>query len=191
MTTALMVLLAVLGLLSVPLSLNYRLHWLRTLNGECRLRWLFGLVNVNIPISTERKQVAVQRARARQPKKRGSFKPVNALRQAEFRRRLARFAKALWRAIDRERLRLHARIGLGDPADTGQLWAVLGPLSAWLSNLRAVSVSIEPDFIESVLEVNSSGRIRLVPLQLLYLLLGLLLSPAFWVGLRQARPTTS
>ena len=78
-------------------------------------------------------------------------------------------------------------LGLGDPADTGQLWALMGPVSALSSNLRDAAVHIEPDFNEATLEVDGSGEIRIVPLEFLYLGCGLLVSPSFWRGARLLR----
>ena len=91
----------------------------------------------------------------------------------------------MWRSINREDLRLRARVGLGDPADTGQLWAIVGPISGML----AVSdeVVIEPDFVDAVFEFDGSGRLSLVPLHVIATLIGLLFSPAVWRGVRASR----
>jgi hypothetical protein len=70
------------------------------------------------------------------------------------------------------------RLGMGDPADTGRLWALLGPLNAAADNLRHAEVQIEPDFADSSLEFQFDGRLRVVPLQLVALATGFALSPA-------------
>lgn len=99
------------------------------------------------------------------------------LGQPAFRRRVLRLIGDLVRATRPRELRVRARLGLGDPADTGRLWAVVGPLSAAARSLRDADVSIEPEFIEPALELDVRGRVRLVPLRLLGLAIAFALSP--------------
>lgn len=79
------------------------------------------------------------------------------------------------------------RLGLGDPADTGQLWGLLGPVAALLSNLQGARLELEPEFMDAVFELEGSGTIRFVPLQLLVLVAALMLSPSIWQGVRFMR----
>ena len=104
---------------------------------------------------------------------------------------MIRFIHELWHAIQKRDVSLRIRIGLDDPADTGQLWAILGPVAGMLANVRQASIEIEPEFSVSTFELDSSGTIRIIPLQLLYLILALLLSPAVWRGIRQMRKAAS
>ena len=69
------------------------------------------------------------------------------------------------------------RLGLGDPADTGRLWAVVGPLSAAAQGLRGAEVRIEPEFMDSVLEFRAQGRLLVAPLQVMALAVSFALSP--------------
>ena len=69
------------------------------------------------------------------------------------------------------------RLGLGDPADTGRLWAIVGPLSVAAQGIRSARVRVEPAFMEAVLEFDARGRMRLVPVQFLALAIGFALSP--------------
>ncbi|MDJ0779798.1 MAG: DUF2953 domain-containing protein [Gammaproteobacteria bacterium] len=191
-TAALIILLLLLALLAVPVSLDYRFSWQRKLEGRAVLRWLFGLVRVQLLPCAERQpfppQVPPAGPSVEQAKTSGEkYNPLPALRQKDFRQRLLRFARDLWRALHKRDLRLRVRIGLGDPADTGQLWALCGPLSGWLQTVEDASIELEPEFMDAVFEVDSSGRLSVIPLRLLYLALGLLVSPPFWRGLRQMR----
>ncbi len=182
--TALVLLL--LALLMVPVDLSYRLEWRRGFDAEFRLLWLFGLVDTRFVPTPEEQPVAAAEE-SRQESARHKLRPLAAIRQKSFRRRLLRFAGDTWRAIRKRDLYLRARVGLGDPADTGQLWALLGPLSGWLASLDDAAIELEPEFADAVFEVDSGGRVSLIPLQFLYLALGLLLSPSIWQGLRQMR----
>jgi hypothetical protein len=107
------------------------------------------------------------------------------LRVRAFRRRVLRFARDCWKAL-RARVDLRARIGLGDPADTGELWALLGPLSALLGMLTPSSIIIEPEFDDATFEFHSSGELRVIPLQFAWLVLSLACSPGIWRGVRAA-----
>ena len=191
-------LLAIVALLAVPVTLSFRVSWQRAFRGSVKLGWLFGLVRVRLPSakpkpdsSGERKSARKKLAR-KKPVKAASGKksgPVAAIRWKPFRQRIVRFVGAVWRAIHKRDLKLRIRIGLGDPADTGQLWAVVGPVSGLLANSREASIEIEPEFIDPVFELDSSGSIRVIPLQLVYLVLGLLLSPSVWQGVKRMRAT--
>ena len=190
LSATLIVLLASIALLAVPVTLSYRLNWQRKLEGEANLRWLFGLVRVRLaPPRAGRSADGEKRSEeSTEPKpKRKKLRPLAALRQKAFRGRVLRFVRDLWRALRKRDLSLRIRVGLGDPAETGQLWALLGPLSALLANIEDTSIELEAEFVDAVFEVDSRGNLSVIPLQLLYLVLGLLCSPPFWRGMRHMR----
>lgn len=171
-----------LALLAVPLELAFsvRRHGGRR-EGRGSLRWLFGLVRVRLGGPGERVRAgpgrpAARRPRARRPRRGGGgARRMLALVQVEgFGSRLLRLARDLFRRIRIQELSLRIRLGLDDPADTGRLWAVVGPL-AMLPGLRRVA--IEPEFAAETCELDGRGRIRIVPLRLLSVLLRFALSP--------------
>ena len=173
----------VLLVLAVPVDVEFRLEGIEPFTGEVGVRWLFGLVWFRIPGSrvgkpTPRPEAKPKAARVRaRPKARGRHRDVlAALRQAAFRRRVYRLVRGLVRAVHLHRLRLLMRLGLGDPADTGRLWAVVGPLNA-VAQLRNAELRIEPEFVDPVLEFQADGRLLLVPLRLLILAIAFALSP--------------
>jgi hypothetical protein len=173
----------VLLVLAVPVDVEFRLEGIEPFTGEVGVRWLFGLVRFRIPgprvgKPTPRPEAKPKAARVRaRPKARGRHRNVlAALRQAAFRRRVYRLVRDLVRAVHLHRLRLLMRLGLGDPADTGRLWAVVGPLNA-VAQLRNAELRIEPEFMDPVLEFQADGRLLLVPLRLLILAIAFALSP--------------
>lgn len=179
-------------LLAVPVTLTYQFSWKETLSANLRLNWAFGLVRADVsPDLAKTGPDEPEAARERAPRRRKSTgKKTNfmaAIRQPSFRRRLLRFVRDLWRAIHKKNVQLMIRIGLGDPADTGQLWAAVGPLSGVLARVRDVRITIMPDFLDSTFEVDSSGTIRVIPLQFATLALGLLFSPSIWRGIMLMR----
>jgi len=175
---ALTVLLALVLLLAVPVAVAVRLQGVEAFGGRITVRWLFGLVRFAVQIPGSAKANARHAPRARRGKRGtgGSFLAV--LRQAAFRRRVYRLLKDLVAAAHVRRLNLRMRLGLGDPADTGRLWALMGPLNAGANNLRNARVQIEPEFMDPVFEFQLDGRLLVVPLQLVALALGFALSPA-------------
>lgn len=175
-----------IALLAVPVSLRFRIHWRETLQEDVHLIWGFGLVRVRIPLKKvvaaphEQKRVR-RRARATRPN------VLDALRDRSFRRRVMRFAGDLLRSVQKKDVRLRLRVGLDDPAETGWLWAVLGPIAGFAAMLRDISIRLEPEFLEPAFELDTSGTIRLIPIYAIGLTLLLLLSPAFWRGMRRLR----
>ena len=136
---------------------------------------------IKLDIYEKERPIGIQRQKAnlrRKSKSRGSgLNFIGVLKQAAFRRRAYRFVTDLLRATHLHDLQLWARLGLGDPADTGRLWVVVGPLSAAAQHVRSAHVHIEPEFMEPVFELRAAGRLRLIPLQFLGLLVAFALSP--------------
>ena len=181
--TALALAFAILiGLLAVPLELQFRLSSGEGLEQRVRLVWAFGLARFSLPSGrTKPDKDAPGKARAKTRRRSRSRsrtrRALDVLRNELLRRRVLRYLADVWSAIKKRDMHVHARIGLGDPADTGQLWAVAGPVAAALSNIRDATVNIQPDFDDDVLELDTSGTITAMPLQLIGLTLLLLMSP--------------
>jgi hypothetical protein len=173
-------------LLAVPVAAAFRFEGFERFGGEVEVRWLFGWVQFRIGMAPGHDQMPPRDGAPREAKKPAADHPPRGggrralalLRQAPFRRRVRRLLQDLVAAAHLDRLRLDLRLGLGDPADTGRLWAFVGPLAAMTRNLRGAEVRIEPEFMDPVLEFRAEGRMRLVPLQVLALAIVFALSPA-------------
>jgi hypothetical protein len=179
-------------LLAVPVTVTYQFSWQEAPRADVRLNWAFGLVRADVsPNQSKAKrdnaEAAGKEAAGRRKSTGRRAAIVAGIRQPAFRRRILRFVSDLWHAIRKKNVELLLRLGLGDPADTGQLWAALGPLSGIFANRRDIRVSIEPDFLDATLEVEGSGAIRVVPLQIVIIVLGLLVSPPIWRGVLAMR----
>lgn len=182
-------LMLLLGLLAIPVVLDFRIAWDKVLSDDVRLRWAFGLVRFRVRLKGARQERPQKPARKPRPRSRSWSRGRDLLRAARdeaLRRRMRRLIGDLWRAVGKRDLRLRIRIGLGDPADTGRLWAAVGPIRGMLASLPA-DVDIEPDFVDSTLAVDASGGIRVVPLRLVFLGVALFASPPVWRGLRRMR----
>lgn len=159
-------------LLAVPIGVAFRVEGIEAFNGHIAIRWMFGLVRFKF------RMPGAAKVRVKPGKRNGRPRVLALLRQAAFRRRAYRLVADLARAAHLRQLHLRLRLGLGDPADTGRLWAVLGPLNAVAQNLRNADVQIEAEYMEPVFEFQADGRLLLIPLQLLILAIGFALSPA-------------
>ncbi len=91
----------------------------------------------------------------------------------------------LGHAIHCRRCFVRARVGLDDPADTGRLWGIIGPLTSALYRSR-LDVEVSPVFHGPELAFQGAAEVRVVPLQLLGTLLSFGLSPATWRVVRPA-----
>lgn len=187
MTTLLVitgVLAVLLALLAVPVDLAFQLKGIEELQGQFSVQWLFGLLRFRTVIPGSRKTAPAPKPKHSEEKpergrdkrrKRPDF--IAVLKQPAFRQRIYRFVKDVILAAHLQRLHLTLRLGLGDPADTGRLWAVMGPLSAMAENLRNARVRIEPEFMAERFEFDAGGKMRLIPLQLVMLTVAFALSP--------------
>lgn len=168
-------------LLAVPVDVAFRFEGIEAFEGQMTIRWLFGLVRFRIRmpgVGEPRPEPQAAKARRTSDRRSGRAQALAVLRIATFRRRVYRLAADLFRALHPRGLRLKMRLGLGDPADTGRLWAFVGPLNVMAQSLCDACVQIEPEFMDPVLEFQAEGRLLLVPLQLLMLAIGFALSPS-------------
>ena len=179
MALAAAVVLALALLLAAPVGVAFSVRGIDAFDGRITVRWLFGLVRFAIRIPGTAKPAPTRpKARAKRGKRGAGRRMLAVLRQAEFRRRVFRLLKDLVAATHPRGVSLRMRLGLGDPADTGRLWALVGPLNAAAGNLRGVEVQIEPEFMDPLFEFHLAGRLLVVPLQLVALAIAFALSPA-------------
>jgi hypothetical protein len=188
------ILLTLLLVLAVPITVAFKVDRLKEIKGQVSFYWLFGLVRFRIGFPSIPK---AEPEHKRKPKKKtgkhktgGNARRVFALlKRSAFRQHGVRFVKDVLRAIHAHDLYLRLRIGLDDPADTGRLWALVGPIAGVAINLRSAEVRIEPEFLAPVFEVKSHGELRLIPLQFIALVTAFIVSPTTlhaWRTLRQS-----
>ena len=185
----------VLSLLAVPVTVAFRVEHIKGIRGQVSFRWLFGLVRYRAAMPDAGRAESHDKVRiAGKVRKRGKGSGARGIlrlmRQSEFRRRFARLVRAVLRTIQARDLYLHLRIGLGDPADTGRLWALFGPIAGLAGSLRGAEIRLEPEFSDPVLELESHGEFRLVPLQIVALTAFFAASPSTlraWHSMREGQ----
>lgn len=160
-----------IAVLSVPVELLFDIRHEATWRASVRVRWMFGLLN--LPLDGG-KDAAKRPAKKKDSKTSGVSRLWRVILDSGFRRRFARFLRDTLVALRPRDLWLRLRLGLDDPADTGMLWSVIGPLTAW----APARLDVAPVFPGPAFEMASHGRVRIIPAQLLGLMAGLALSPA-------------
>ena len=134
-----------------------------------RLSWLFGLVSREI---TGEKEKPPDKKRAAKGKKKRGRRDTRViftiLRTKGLLRRLKDLIiKGIFSHLKARDLVADFKIGLGDPADTGFLFALIGPAAAFLGSSHRHQIRLEPSFGEdAVLQGYSRGTIRLRPIRL-------------------------
>lgn len=177
-------LVGLVALLAIPIDVVFAVQRDERFEGRVTIGWLFGLARVPVgPPHARAKPKKAKPARVH----RGPHRPhkVSAMLRSEgFLRRLVRLLRRLAGRIHVRRLRLYLRLGLDDPADTGQLWGVVGPL-AWAAPVpTGADLAIEPEFTGATFQFNGEGAVRIVPIEILALLIAFALSPVTWRALR-------
>lgn len=154
-------------LLCVPLDVALRMDVYGKPEFRLRLSWLFGLVSREI---SGEKEKPPEKKGAVIGKKRLRWRDVSftftMLRTRGLLKRLKDLMiKGVLRHLKLRDLVADFRIGLGDPADTGLLFALIGPATAFMGGSHRVR--IEPSFGDDAkLQGYSRGTVRLRPIQL-------------------------
>lgn len=174
-------LLGVLALAAIPVEVAFRVEFRpgqRAVHGT--LYWLFGLVELPLGNRDAQRHTAHEgkkMARRHHGKRTGVRRLMAVLRVEGFAWRLLRLIQDLLRRLQIRELSLEAYLGMDDPADTGRLWAAIGPLVAIMAS-PAAHIVIAPQFSARVFEVDAKTRIRVIPIQLLSVMLIFVLTPS-------------
>jgi hypothetical protein len=160
--------------LSIPLDLAFRLDVHGRPKFSLRLVWLFGLVSKDL------KRGKKKPSKRKPRKRRGGRGIFRILRTKGLLRQLKALVMDILGCLKIRDLSIDFRVGLDNPADTGLLFATIGPSLIFLSPSVRRSISIKPSFeVEAVLEGYAQAAVRLRPIRLLVPLLRFVFSLAF------------
>jgi len=133
-----------------------------------RLLWLFGLVSRDI--TGKKKEAAGKKAAVTGGKKRrwaDAGTAYRVLRTRGLLRHIKEFIKGVFPCFRFREIAADFTIGLGNPADTGLMFAVIGPATAFLGSSRSHRIRIEPYFGDNaVFRGHSHSTVRLRPIRL-------------------------
>jgi hypothetical protein len=169
-----------IALLAIPVDVKFSVRLHDGFVGRAMVAWMFGLVRLPMPSKTGKPSPLEPSPKTRKGKPwyKGSRSMVTMLRSEGFWPRLLRFASDILNVVQVRILRLRVRLGLEDPADTGQLWAFVGPLTAILAEARGTDIGIEPDFERAFLSMDGSAELRVIPIRALVVVIPFIGSPA-------------
>jgi hypothetical protein len=170
----------VIALLAIPVDVKFSVRWHERFSARVMIAWMFGLVRLPMPSTTGKpsRQEPSPKTRKGKPLYKGSRSMVTMLRSEGFWPRLLRFASDILNVMQVRIFRLRVRLGLKDPADTGQIWSFVGPLTAILAEARGTDIAIEPDFERAFLSVDGNAELRVIPIRVLVVVIPFIGSPA-------------
>jgi len=178
-------------LLCIPITLKFRIQPEQMRHPTYTWVWLFGLVRIDKLDSRNKKLKSPKQKRGKKSHSKSSAVAFRLIRQKAFRRRIVKFLSQLINSVKRNNIRLQMTIGLDNPADTGLLWAIIGPISGWMSTIEDTNMVIVPDFSDDVFEIDGRGSLSFIPLRMIILAAALVLSPVVWTSVVRARSANS
>ena len=155
--------------LSVPLEMAAHVDVYGRPKLRLNLVWLFGLVSKEITKKKkpEEKKKAVKAKRKLGERKRRFWDIFEILRTRGLLKQLKVLLSDILGCLKIRDLVADFRVGLDNPADTGLLFALIGPTTFFLSSSIPHQVRLRPSFEgEATFEGYSSGAVRLRPIRL-------------------------
>ena len=171
-------------LLSVPFDLTCSLAKEERFQGRARIGWLFGLVGKDLTDGHKRTEEEAERKededkqeerprrqqRGRQRAKRRWGRPRQFIAMARTRGVIShtlKLVQRLMRATKIRELELDLVFGLGEPAETGQLYGVVRPAAIYVESITPLNISVEPDFQKAILRGSFNASIRIYPIRII------------------------
>lgn len=154
--------------LAMTMPVKFQLRWRShpTSHFEVRARIIAGMAPPLVTRSGNRNQTTSTedtRKRARSPVKHRRTRRLRILRAV---RAAPDLIAGLVGPLRVESVTADATFGLGDPAETGQLYGILFPLIHSAAALPHTSICVRPDFSRHTLSGDVAATFRLVPLVL-------------------------
>ena len=170
------ILLIILLLLFIPVEIIFNVRRYDCFDNKVDAGFLFGLFRLRLyPKPKKEKQKKIKEIKEKQGVKFRKYSKL--LQNGPFLKKILSFIQNTLNILRFEISKLHLRLGLDDPADTGNLWSILGPVSAILGSRLTEDIIVEPDFSEPRIDLDIEGRMSVKPVKLIYVSLLFLLSP--------------
>ena len=151
-------------LLTVPVDLVFYVERDEKLRLGATVRFMFRFKKDIGSKKRRRREEDGQKEKAK--KHRRGIKPlITALTTRGFAYKLLKFVRDVLRIVKIRELKARVRIGLGDPAETGMLFAVIAPTMVFVRSISSADVEVEPDFEEERLEGYCQGDVRAIPIK--------------------------
>ena len=165
----------ILLVLSIPVDMAFNVGGPGAARSRMRVGWLFGLSGIEIG---RRRKKPKDRAPKRETKRRSAMPLLSLLATKGVVGGLLKLFRRILSGVRVKQLDAHLRIGLDDPADTAMLYAALWPVLVPLTYNSLANLRMELSFEEPALDLTARGRIRVIPIQMVWYVLLFALSPA-------------
>ncbi|MEM8837541.1 MAG: DUF2953 domain-containing protein [Pseudomonadota bacterium] len=158
-----LVILIIGAVVLTPMTLGLIIKTEPKLRVKVGIAPFFGLARITLHDSAEPSK--------EEPKKPDEPKPDKPWRPSKRtvgygRRAIAAFPdllSSIWHRVFLDHLKIDADIGLGDPADTGQLYGLLIAPAMLTSNSERIDIAIRPDFMKERLSGEIDAALRFTP----------------------------
>ena len=185
-----LILFFIIFLLIIPIEIAFTVNNLENQKNNIKGKLFFGLIKFQLFPQTGKKTKTTE-VKPVKKKKRVTLRKFLKLAQNEkFVAKLSVFIKKLLKSVKFQLSRIYLRLGLDDPADTGMLWGIIGPVYGILDYYSDKNVKIEPEFQDPTFNIEGSGKISVVPIEIIFISLFFLLSPVtvktLWVNFGRA-----
>jgi hypothetical protein len=169
--------------LCMPVSFLINLDTYQSPHLQTRMRCLFGIIDLDL---VRRKKKDESECKKKAPNKKhkrgiGIKKIISLLKVKGLFPRVFRFIRSVIKQIQIKDLTVNFKIGLEDPVDTGYLCAITTPLNFFIKSRFHRDFEIQTVFEgDIVLEGKAFTEIRIIPIRLVAITLGLIFSlPVF------------
>ena len=156
-------------LLCIPLDMTLHVDAYGKPKFSFKLTWLFGLISKDIK-KREKKPEEKEKEVGGKPKRRrrkiGAKTIFDILRTRGLLVQFKRLLTSIIVCFKIRELITDLRVGLDNPADTGILFAIIGPPIFFLNSYLTHIIRVQPAFDRAVFEGYSYGVVRLQPIQL-------------------------
>jgi len=153
----------VILVLLVPLDIVVQVNMPGRPRFSLKLLWLFGLIGKEV---TGGKKVVKERRKPGEGKRNFRY-IIEMLPTKDLIRQLNSLVKDILRRFKIKNLVADLSVGLGDPADTGLIFALIGPAAALLNSSSPLQIRAQPSFEDDAdFAGYSQGMVRLWPIQM-------------------------
>lgn len=166
-------------ILWVPLDFTITIDVYEKPKIRLKLIWLFGLISKEIPGARKKRAEKQKGEKGRLKLRWGDIGFIlKTLRTKGLLRNIRKLVKSVFSCLRFRDMETDFRIGLGDPANTGLLFAFIGPAAAGIGAANISRISLQPSFEDNpTLEGYSHGTAMMRPIRLVLPLMRFTFSP--------------
>lgn len=156
-------------ILCVPLDVLLHIDVYGKPKFSMRLEWLFGLVSKEVRKRKKKPEEKKKAVKGKPKFIRWQKKAQDIFEILQTKGLLSQLKRLLRDILSRLRIRkleANFRVGLDNPADTGLLFAFIGPATVFLNYSFPYRIRVQPSYDKAVFEGYLHGTVRLRPIQL-------------------------